>query len=124
MKASCRRRNSLGLTLLQVREAAFNFAEGSQVKHPWNTKNRVAGIDWFLAFLTRHSNSSVREPECLSRARAQELNRQSVAHFFGNLKKVTDQFELCDKPYNVSFMDECGFPLNNRPSKIVCQKGK
>ena len=66
----------LGLTPLQIRRTAFDFAEMNQIKHPWNLENKVAGIDWFRAFMRRHENLSIRKPEGLSRARAQGLNRR------------------------------------------------
>lgn len=117
-------RKGLGLTALQVRRAAYDIAESTGIVHPWNPDNKVAGIDWFRAFLKRHRNISLRKPEGLSRARAAGLNEKEVKNYFSNLRTVMSDFELFDKPQYLYNVDESGIPLNNRPLKIVSEKGK
>jgi hypothetical protein len=35
-----------------------------------------------------------------------------------------NKFQLFDKPESLYSLDKCGFPLNNRPPKIISNKGK
>ncbi|KAJ4449181.1 hypothetical protein ANN_00577 [Periplaneta americana] len=89
-----------------------------------NSEDKVAGVDWFRAFLKRNSGLSLRKPEDLSRTRAEGLCKEEVDHYFSILKQVLNDYQLFDKPHCIYNMDESGFPLNNRPLKIVSQKGK
>lgn len=114
----------LGLSPLQLRKAAFRLAEKNNLKHPWNLESKVAGIDWFRAFVKRHTHLSLRKPEGLSRARAEGLNKAEVSKYFQNLEKILKDYDLFDKPECIYNMDESGFPLNNRPTKVVSRKGK
>lgn len=49
----------LGLASIQVRRGVFNLAEVTKIKYSWNTKNKVAEIDWFRDFLRRHPDLSL-----------------------------------------------------------------
>jgi hypothetical protein len=40
------------------------------------------------------------------------------------LKDIVKKFQIFDKPESVFSVDKFGFPLNNRPPKIVSNKGK
>lgn len=114
----------LGLTPMQVKRAAFDLAVACDVRHAWNVDVKLAGDDWFKAFMKRHPNISLRKPEGLSRARAAGMNEQEVRKYFSILKGVMTDFNLFDKPQCIYNVDETGIPLNNRPVKIVSQRGK
>jgi hypothetical protein len=66
-------RIGLGQTTDQVRRAAYSLAEANSLKHPWDGENKIAGVDWFRAFMKRNTNLSLRRPEGLSRAQAEGL---------------------------------------------------
>ncbi|KAJ4452001.1 hypothetical protein ANN_03487 [Periplaneta americana] len=114
----CLEERGLGQTALQVRRAAFQLAEALGIKHYWNSEEKVAGVDWFRAFLKRNSGLSLRKPEGLSRARAEGLCKEEVDHYFSILKQVLNDYQLFDKPHCIYNMDS-GFPLNNRPLKTA-----
>ncbi|KAJ4442643.1 hypothetical protein ANN_04232 [Periplaneta americana] len=120
----CLEERGLGQTALQVRRAAFQLAEALGIIHNWNSEDKVAGVDRFRAFLKRNSGLSLRKPEGLSRARAEGLCKEEIDHYFSILKQVLNDYQLFDKPHCIYNMDESGLPLNNRPLKIVSQKGK
>jgi hypothetical protein len=74
--------------------------------------------------MKRNTNLSLRKPEGLSRARAEGLNSAEVAAYFNLPATVLEEHDLLDKPHKVCNTDESGFPLKNRPQKIVSAKGK
>jgi hypothetical protein len=45
-----------------------------------NTK--IAGKDWFTAFLKRNRDTSLRIPEALSKVRVEVMNRKAIENFF------------------------------------------
>jgi len=71
-----------GVTPLEVRKLAFDYAEANKIPNNFNKTEGVAGYDWLLGFYKRHRDISVRKPEGLSAARAMGMNRVKVgAHF-------------------------------------------
>jgi hypothetical protein len=99
------------------------LAEANSLRHPWDGEKKIAGADWIRAFMKRNTNLSLRKPEGLSLARAEELDKGEVAAYSNLLATVLGD-DLLDKPHKVYSIDESGFPLNNRPQKIVGAKGK
>jgi hypothetical protein len=60
--------------------AAALFVNMKGINHTWDKDKICAGKDWFSGFLKRN-NIALREPECLSSAKAQ-LNQKAVADSF------------------------------------------
>jgi hypothetical protein len=90
-------KRGFGCTPYQVRRAAFVFAENRGLKHPWrNTK--IAGKDWFTAFLKRNRDISLRIPEGLSKARAEGMNRKVVEDLFLLIKEATQELGIQESP--------------------------
>jgi hypothetical protein len=116
-------RVGLGQTADQVRRAAYSLEEANSLKHPWNGEKKIAGVDWFRLFMKRNTYLSLRKPEGLSPARAEGLNKGEVAAYFNLLATVLEEQALLDKHHNIYNIDDSGFPLNNRPQKIVVQTG-
>ena len=115
----------LGHTSLSIRRAVYQYAKMHDIIVPWSEETKMAGKDWFLSFMKRHKKSiSLRKPEALSKARARGVNKESVQKFYDILKTVIAEFGLQDKPQNIFNVDESGFPMNNRPEKVVGEKGK
>jgi hypothetical protein len=94
--------------------AAYSLAEANSLKHPWDGEKKIAIVDWFLGFMKRNTNLSLRKHEGLSRARAEGLDKGKVA-YFNLLVTVLEEHDLFDKPHKAYNMDESGFPLSNRP---------
>lgn len=113
-----------GVTPKQLGIAAYSYATKCGIETPssWS-ENKTAGNDWYLAFCKRN-NLSLRKPEALSKARAAGVNKEAVTAYFEVLGKILDEFNLCNQPTYIYNMDESGLPLNNRPPKVIAEKGK
>lgn len=48
------------LTVTEVCQAAYDLAEKNNIKHTFNSSTKMAGIRWFLGFMRRHPNLSVK----------------------------------------------------------------
>lgn len=112
-----------GITITEVRKAAFEFAERKGLKHNFNTTKKMAGKKWFYAFMRRHPQLSLRQPESTSIARCRGFNRTNVNNFFDILEKIVDENGLtASKIFNV---DETGFStVQKRCQKVLAKKGK
>ncbi|XP_055907702.1 uncharacterized protein LOC129942684 [Eupeodes corollae] len=93
------------------------------IKHKFNSTKKKAGYAWLASFLERNKDISLRQSEGLSLSRAQGMNRSSANDFFEVLHKVLTENNLMDKPGNIFYMDESGLQLNNKPGKVLTQKG-
>ena len=111
-----------GLTPLEVRRLAFEFAERNSLSHNFNCTNKTAGKDCLKGFLCRNKNVSVRKPEPTSLSRIYGMNRFDVDRFFNNLKELYDQNHYdAGQIFN---MDETGFTSVPPSSKILAPKGQ
>lgn len=114
-----------GHSSTSVRRAVYIFAKLKNINTPWSDETKMAGKDWFSSFMDRHRNSiSLRKPEGLSKARAMGLNKEVVDNFYDVLKDVYIKLDLEDQPHSIYNVDESGFPMNNKPLKVVSEKGK
>ncbi|XP_072145190.1 uncharacterized protein [Dermacentor andersoni] len=112
-----------GLTRMQVRLLAYQFATALSRKCPssWEV-NKLAGRDWFLAFMDRHPELSLRSPEATSLGRATSFNKHNVDAFLSNLKSVYDRHKLTpDRIYNC---DKTGFTTAHNLPKILAERGE
>lgn len=112
-----------GLTITDIRRAAFDFAEKNGIPNNFNKVKKTAGKAWFYSFMRRHPNLSLRQPESTSLARCKGFNRQNVTHFFDILQNLVDQYHIdATRIYNV---DETGFStVQKKSQKIISKKGK
>lgn len=78
-----------GLSPKDIRKLAFEFAIKLNLKIPRNwTDNKIAGTDWFTAYLERNSTLSIRRPEATSLARAMNFNPINVKLFMDKYESV------------------------------------
>lgn len=112
-----------GLTYLQARELAFQYANHLNKKYPetWDEK-RSAGIDWMKSFMKRHKDLSLRKPENTSLSRATSFNKHNVQEFFGNYQNVMDRHHF--KPHRIYNIDETGLTTVLQTPKVIAQSGK
>ena len=71
-----------GLRIDDLRRLAFEVAEANGIEHGFNKESQMAGKKWYYAFMRRHPELSLREPESTSMARAQGFFRPRVQSFF------------------------------------------
>lgn len=94
-----------GLTPNSARRLAYEYALKNFRKMPETWKmNKMAGKDWFWAFLKRHRRLSVRKPEATSLARMTSFNPTNVNTFQDKLSQVMGRHSF--EPMNIYNLDE------------------
>ena len=111
-----------GLTTVNIRRLAYEYAEKLGIEHRFSRENRMAGKEWLRGFLSRHSDLSVRRPEATSMARAVGFNRPQVKRFFDLFTELTNEHKCTG--LRVWNMDETGVSSVQKPTNIVGEKGK
>lgn len=112
-----------GLHIRDLKKVVYLFAKEINVKYPsqWDTHQR-AGEDWYLGFMKRHRNLSLRTPEQTSLNRATSFNRRSVEAFFGLFDEVLSKHHY--SAMDIYNMDESGFStVPNKVEKVLAEKG-
>lgn len=110
-----------GLTLLQVRKLAYDYAKALKCKYPpkWD-ETGSAGIDWTHGFRQRNRSLSLRKPENTSAARAFAFNKTVVNEFYDNLKTVYERHMFtADRIFN---FDESGISTVLDTPKVLAPK--
>ncbi|CAG2199907.1 unnamed protein product [Mytilus edulis] len=111
-----------GLTPKEVRRLAYECAEKFSIHMPQSwVENKCAGVDWFLLFMRRHPNLSIRTPEATSLSRATSFNHTNVNLFFTKLGEVMDRYKF--NASDIWNIDETGITTVQKPSKTVGAKG-
>lgn len=111
-----------GLTPIELRRVAFEFAEKNNISHNFNKNAKEAGMDWYYGFLRRNPTVSLRSPEATSINRIQAFNESEVKLFFDNLETLMEKYHFAtNRIYNV---DETGISTVQKPSKILGLKGQ
>ncbi|GBO46976.1 hypothetical protein AVEN_199426-1, partial [Araneus ventricosus] len=112
-----------GLTFLQARALAFQYAEklGKAMPSSWNV-NECAGIDWMQSFMKRHPRLSLHKPENTSLSRATSFNKKNVGEIFDNLYAVMEKYKF--KPERIRNFDETGTTTVLQSPKVIAQTGK
>ena len=110
-----------GLTQMDVRRLAYEIAELTGLKHPFNNVTKMAGEDWMQQFFHRHSDLSIRVPEGTSLSRAVGFNMPKVNEFFDVFADLLKSHTFA--PSRVWNMDETGVSTVQCPTKIVATKG-
>ncbi|ESO10484.1 hypothetical protein HELRODRAFT_183584 [Helobdella robusta] len=87
-----------GLSIMDVRKLAYDFAEKIDLEHRFSNETKMAGVDWIHGFLRRNNQLSIRQPEATNISRAVGFNQEK----------------------NV---DETGISTVQKPVKVVATKG-
>ncbi|XP_049944183.1 uncharacterized protein LOC126425255 [Schistocerca serialis cubense] len=110
-----------GITCIQLRKIAFEYAEANNIANNFDKSSRLAGKDWLALFLKRNPSISMRKPEATSINRIQAFNEEEVNAYFKNLERV---FEKCKfKEGRVFNVDETGINTVLKPDRILAPKG-
>ena len=81
----------LGLSSTDVRRLAYDYATKLGLRNTFNRECQMVGKDWFISFLKRNPNLSVRKAEGMNMARLCVFNRQQVDRFFSVYKDLIDR---------------------------------
>ena len=116
-------RRFFGLTIMDFRRLAYQYAERNGIPHSFNKNTEMAGEGFIRNFLKRNPSLSIRTPEATSAARAAGFNKVVVSDFFTLLDEL-----LKDKKFPASRIyncDETGVTtVPNKQSRIISTKGK
>lgn len=113
-----------GLSNIDTRKLAYEMAEVNKIVCPeqWIT-NKMAGKDWLYGFMKRHPNLSLRAAEGCSLARAISFNKHNVNVFFDNYEQLIKKYPELRDPTRIWNLDETKTETNQRPSRVIAQKG-
>lgn len=106
-----------GLTSKDVRNLAFQFAESSNINHPFDKEKKCAGLAWYIGFRCRHPNLALRKPELTSMARSTGFNREAVNLFYDNLERMYAENQY--SPDRIWNADETGVSAVRKISQNV-----
>ena len=81
------------------------------------------GRGWWLRFMQRWPQLTLRKGDALAQPRATAVNATNFKNYFDLLKKTLTTHHLLDCPNRIYNMDETGLPLDHKPSKVVALKG-
>ncbi|XP_063384867.1 uncharacterized protein LOC134670975 [Cydia fagiglandana] len=85
---------------------------------------RLAGKDWYKAFMKRHPEISKRKAQFMNPARAQKLNKFIVDDHFERINEIYNQLDLKDHPERIYNMDEKGCRLTiHHQQAVLAKKG-
>lgn len=108
----------------ELRGLVRDYVISKGLKTPF--KDNTPGHDWYLGFMKRHQNLSLKKPEHLQKIRKDARDPFVVYDFYGKLKDLITNKYL-DGPEKACFVfnaDESGF--NSDPSRVraIGEKGK
>lgn len=112
-----------GLTTVQIRKLAYEYAKALKVKYPVNwDENKMAGLEWMRKYRERNSNLSLRKPENTSAARSFAFNKTAVTEFFNNLTNVLERYNFtAERIFN---FDESGVSTVLDTPKVLAPKSQ
>ncbi|XP_050293801.1 tigger transposable element-derived protein 2-like [Anthonomus grandis grandis] len=115
--------HGFALTAHDIRKLAYSFVVQQNIPHKFNTERKMAGQDWFLAFMRRHPVLAVRKAQGMSTATAKAMTKQECSQYFELLGNVFRENNSLNTPQKIFNLDETGLQLNNNPGKVVVSKG-
>ena len=92
---------------------------GKKVSH---FKANRPGKAWWLGFLSRHPDLSLKNAEALDVARAADCSQANILSWHKKYEDVLKQFEITNPEY-ICNCDETGFALQSKSGKILTDKG-
>lgn len=110
-----------GLTTIQVRELAYQFAAANKVAPEKWIERQKATKDWFRGFMKRNTSLSVRKPENTSLSRATSFNQENVSQFYKNLANILHKKKI--EPHMIWNLDETGCSTVTNPPKVIATRG-
>jgi hypothetical protein len=111
-----------GVNRGEVMSLTYELAKRNDLQHRFNAEREKAGKDWFRAFMSRHPELSLRQPEATSLARVKGFKKESVMHFMDLLEPLVDKYGL--DALRIFNMDESGLTTVQKPARVLSLKGK
>lgn len=108
------------LRMDDVQGLAYQFAEKKGIKGFRELKKK-AGYKWFLGFLRRNPNLSIRKPEGLSSARAAAFNPTHVSAWFDKYYELVETLGLENVPDHIWNCDETGLQDHFLSTAVVAE---
>lgn len=111
-----------GLSTKKLRRLAYQFAVSldKPIHDSWSLHS-MASEDWYLGFMSRNQQLSLRKPENTSIARIKAVNKENVLMFFDNYRKVSFDHNISsDRIYN---FDETGVNTVMDSPKVIAPRG-
>ena len=113
-----------GLPRDTFRKLVYQYAvacKKSNIPEVWKV-SESATRDWYYAFMLRHPNLALKEPEGMSIARIVAFNKVNVDKFFDALTLALEKYEITpDRIYN---LDESALATVMKPTRVVCARGQ
>lgn len=107
-----------------LRRLVFRFCEQNNIKTNFNKNSRLAGKDWFKAFMKRNPEISKRKAQFMNPARAQKLNKFIVDDHFSRIKIIYEKLDVKHHPEKIYNMDEKGCRLTiHHQQSVLAKKG-
>ena len=79
-----------GLTPLELRKIAYEFAEKNSIPNNFCKTTKLAGKDWLPLFMKQNPRISLRKSKGTSFNQINAFDQESVMLFFNNLEKVME----------------------------------
>ena len=116
---------NFGLTRRNIKQLAYELGMKNNKPLPQNwIVGKIAGEEWLIGFMKRHSSLSLRQPESCSLGRATAFNKHNVLLFFEKLKEVYARHPSFSDGSRVYNLDETATTtVIQKPQKVVAQKG-
>lgn len=112
-----------GLTVIQIRKLAYQLAESTGKKHPFNSTEEVAGEWWWKDFKNRYG-LTLRVPENIAAYRSSMANRSVINDFYKTLNDLLTKLQIKDCSDRIWNCDETGLSYVVKSSKVVTAIGK
>ncbi|KAJ8935213.1 hypothetical protein NQ318_017129 [Aromia moschata] len=103
-------------------QLTFQLAEKLKIPHRFSKTKKMAGKDFYQAFMSRHPDRSLRTPESTSLMRCVGFNRPQVERFFNGLSLLMEKFKF--QPYNIYNCDETAASTVQKHAKVLSEKGQ
>jgi hypothetical protein len=110
-------KHNYGLTRKMARQLAYDYAAINNSTWPssWDS-NQMAGKEWYIKFMRRHPDLSLRKPEATSLARCSSFNKHNVSQFYKNLDEVYKEYKF--GPEDVYNCDETGVTTVQKTTNV------
>lgn len=96
-----------GQTIPNIKKLTYEMARINSISVPENwTANKRAGHEWYIGFMFRNKQLSLRRPEGCSLSRATSFNKNNVSKFFEILENIYERYGTFNGGTRIYNLDE------------------